>query len=600
MKAKQYFILSVICLFAISAKSSEISDEISPEIFDSISVEANLISVQNSLQSKTNGYPVVADEWMIVTANAYASIAGAEILSKGGTAADAMVAAQSVLGLVEPESSGLGGGGFLVWYDSKTKKITTLDGRETAPLKSKVSQFQNKEGESMEFFDAVVGGLSVGTPGMPALMYEAQKRWGNQKWEELFTYSINLSENGFLISNKLASSVERDRERLKVFKLTRDYFFPDNISLKKGDTITNPAYGNTLKKIAVLGINEFYAGSIADDIIDTVKNAEKKGFLDKEDLNNYRVIERKPVCIDYKDYDICGMGPPSSGGIAVAQVFKILENFEIRSLNYSDPILWQIVGDAMQLAFADRGLYLADSDFTYVPITELIDVDYLEKRANKITVGKKTDDISAGNPITEITISYAKDISIELPSTTHISIVDKYGNALSMTSSVENAFGSRLMTNSGFLLNNQLTDFSFQHEINGKLIANRLEPGKRPRSSMSPTIVLKDGSPVLVIGSPGGSNIIGFVVNAIIGFIEWDLNVQEIVSMPHAINKWGKYEIENSIYANDLEKNLSLMGYETKIRNYFSGLNAIYIGDKLEGGSDPRREGIALGDYNNK
>ena len=290
------------------------------------------------------------------------------------------------------------------------------------------------------------------------------------------------------------------------------------------------------------------------------------------------------------------MGPPSSGGIAVAQIFKILENFDLETLNNLDPITWQIIGDTMQLVFADRGLYLADSDFVNVPIEALINAGYLRKRASEINPGTKTENILPGNPVDNLVMNLASDTSIELPSTTHISIVDQYGNALSMTSSVENAFGSRLMTQHGFLLNNQLTDFSFQYEKNGKLIANRLEPGKRPRSSMSPTIVLKDNAPVLVIGSPGGSNIIGFVINAIIGFIEWDMNVQEIVSMPHAINKWGKYEIEDSSYASNLNQALSDMGYETKIRKYYSGLNAISIGDKLKGGSDPRREGIALGE----
>ena len=597
MRAKQYFIIFIICLLNISVKSSEISDEVSPEIFDSLSVEASALGVETSFQKKISGYPVIADEWMIVTANAYASIAGAEILKDGGTAADAMVAAQTVLGLVEPESSGLGGGGFLVWYDSNTKQVTTLDGRETAPSSSQVSQFQNKDGESMKFFEAVIGGLSVGTPGIPALMFEAHKKWGNKQWGQLFAYGIGLSENGFMVSNKLASSIQRDLERLKTFQSTRDYFMPGNLPLNNGDIIKNQDYGNTLKKIASSGIDEFYLGNIADDIIDTVKHAKNNpGYLQKEDLKNYKVIERKPICINYKIYDICGMGPPSSGGIAVAQIFKILENFDLETLNNLDPITWQIIGDTMQLVFADRGLYLADSDFVNVPIEALINAGYLRKRAGEINPGTKTENILPGKPVDNLAMNLASDTSIEMPSTTHISIVDQYGNALSMTSSVENAFGSRLMTQHGFLLNNQLTDFSFQYEKNGKLIANRLEPGKRPRSSMSPTIVLKDNVPVLVIGSPGGSNIIGFVINAIIGFIEWDMNVQEIVSMPHAINKWGKYEIEDSSYAPNLNQALSDMGYETKIRKYYSGLNAISIGEKLKGGSDPRREGIALGE----
>ena len=597
MKIIKYLSITILCLLTVSVKSSELSDQISPESFNTTSVETSTMDVKKSLTNKIAGHPVVGNKWMIVTANAYASIAGSEILRDGGTAADAMVAAQSVLGLVEPESSGLGGGGFLIWYDSETRQVITLDGRETAPSSSHMSQFQNNDGESMKFFEAVVGGLSVGTPGIPALMFEAHKKWGKKQWGQLFAYGISLSEDGFIVSSKLSSSIQRDLERLKTFKLTRNYFIPDNLPLKKGDIIKNQAYGNTLKKIASSGIDEFYSGSIADEIINTVKNAKtNQGYLDKKDLKNYRVIERKPICIDYKNYDICGMGPPSSGGVAVAQIFKILENFDLKSINNFDPIIWQIIGDTMQLVFADRGLYVADSDFVNVPVEALIDTKYLKKRASEINPGTRTENILPGEPIDNLAMNLASDTSIELPSTSHISIVDQYGNALSMTSSVENAFGSRLMTQNGFLLNNQLTDFSFQYEKNGKLIANRLEPGKRPRSSMSPTIVLKDNIPVLVIGSPGGSNIIGFVINAIIGFIEWDMNVQEIVSMPHAINKWGKYEIEDSIYASNLDQALTTMGYETKIRKYFSGLNAISIGKKLKGGSDPRREGIALGE----
>jgi gamma-glutamyltranspeptidase/glutathione hydrolase len=289
------------------------------------------------------------------------------------------------------------------------------------------------------------------------------------------------------------------------------------------------------------------------------------------------------------------MGPPSSGGIAVAQILGILEKYDLKSLGYSNPETWQIIGDATRLAFADRGLYVADSDYVFVPTEALIDKKYLATRADKIKPGERTLDVKPGDPLQNQTLNYSKNNSIELPSTTHISIVDQYGNALSMTSSIENAFGSRLMTQGGFLLNNQLTDFSFKDEVDGKLIANRVQPGKRPRSSMSPTIILKNGNPILVTGSPGGSNIISFVTNSIIAFLEWDLDIQQSVSLPHAINKWGKYEIEESLSATNLKHSLELMGYETKYRKYFSGLNAIYIGEMLEGGTDPRREGIVLG-----
>ena len=579
-----------------SVNANDLSDILSPENYNGISVELTTEEITTALQAKENGMPVLGNDWMIVTANSFASAAGAEILKSGGTAADAMIAAQAVLGLVEPESSGLGGGSFLVWFDSKTNKITTLDGRETAPQSSKMTQFQNNNGDSKKFFDAVIGGLSVGTPGTPALMFETHSRWGEMDWASLFNYAIRLGEEGFPVSKKLQTSIERDSDKLQKIVKTKNYFLPDGVGLKQKQIVRNSNYAETLKKIANDGIEDFYNGSIANDIVDTVQSyKENPGFLNKSDLSNYIVIERDPVCINYREYNVCGMGPPSSGGVAVAQTLKILEKYDLKSLGYLNPLSWQLIGDASRLAFADRDRYLADSDFVEVPIKGLLEDDYLKARSDQIKLGEKTENINAGNPSVEFVYELGDDNSLELQSTTHISIYDKYGNALSMTSSIENAFGSRLMTESGFLLNNQLTDFSFQHQIDGKLVSNRLEPRKRPRSSMSPTIVLKNKKPIYITGSPGGSNIIGFVTNSLISLIDWEMNVQESVSLPHAINRWGKYEIEESSIAPSLEEALSSMGYDTKRKKYFSGLNTIYVGQKLEGGSDPRREGIAIG-----
>ena len=596
MLKKIFVLTSLFLLKIIFSNADQLSDKTVPESFNSLSVEELSPEVKKSLDNKLKGKMVTAENWMIVTANPYASVAGAEILEKGGTAADAMVAAQVVLGLVEPESSGLGGGAFLLYYDNNKNIITTLDGRETAPLKASSSRFQKENGQPMKFFDAVVGGLSVGTPGVPALLFEAHKKWGLINWNELFDNGIFLSENGFSVSKKLSESIKKDEQRLHSFKQTKDYFFPNGLALAHQDIKKNESYASTLKLISNSGIEEFYEGKIAEDILNTLKksNSEKQ-LLEEKDLKNYKIIERPPVCIKYKVYDVCGMGPPSSGGIAVAQILGILEKFDLKSLGYSNPETWQIIGDATRLAFADRGLYVADSDYVFVPTEALIDKKYLATRADKIKPGERILDVKPGDPLLNQTLNYSKNYSIERPSTTHISIVDQYGNALSMTSSIENAFGSRLMTQGGFLLNNQLTDFSFKDEVDGKLIANRVQPGKRPRSSMSPTIILKDGNPILVTGSPGGSNIINFVVNSIIAFLEWDLDIQQSVSLPHAINKWGKYEIEESLKSTNLKPSLESMGYETKYRKYFSGLNAIHIGEMLEGGTDPRREGIVLG-----
>ena len=590
------FVFVLLFLLIGSVNSDDLSEILSPENYSGTSVELKTKEIKIALKAKENGKSVLGNDWMIVTANSFASAAGAEILKSGGTAADAMIAAQAVLGLVEPESSGLGGGSFLVWFDSKTNKITTLDGRETAPQFSKMTQFQNNNGDSKKFFDAVIGGLSVGTPGTPALMHETHNRWGKMNWASLFSYAIKLSEEGFTVSKKLETSIERDSDRLQKIVKTKNYFLPDGVGLKQKQIVINSAYARTLRKIANDGIEDFYNGSIANDIIDTVQNyKENPGFLNKSDLSNYIVIERDPVCINYREFNVCGMGPPSSGGVAVAQTLKILEKHDLKSLGHLNPLSWQLIGDASRLAFADRDRYLADSDFVEVPIKGLLEDEYIKARSDQIILGEKTENIDAGNPSVEFVYEFGDDKSLELNSTTHISIYDSYGNALSMTSSIENAFGSRLMTKSGFLLNNQLTDFSFQHQVDGRLVSNRLEPRKRPRSSMSPTIVLKNKKPIYITGSPGGSNIIGFVTNSLISLIDWDMSVQESVSLPHAINRWGKYEIEESIIAPSLEKSLSKMGYDTKIRKYFSGLNTIYIGKNLEGGSDPRREGIAIG-----
>ncbi len=596
MRKKILIMFFALFFFLQTSYSDENIEDIPPEIFAGTSVELDRLEIQKSLNLKDNGKFVSSKNWMIVTANAYASAAGAKILQSGGTAADAMVAAQSVLGLVEPESSGIGGGSFLLWYDGVTGKIITLDGRETAPQNSISNQFQNSDGTKMKFFDAVIGGLSVGTPGTLALMHEAQRKWGNQNWTKLFDDAIFLSKNGFSVSKKLSSSIERDKDRLSKIEKTKEYFIPNGNSLRHKQILKNPAYASTMQIIANNTIDDFYKGSIAQDIISTVNNYSKNpGFLEFEDLSSYRVIERDPVCINYKMYDICGMGPPSSGGVAVAQILKILEPYDLKSLGISNPLTWQIIGDATRLAFADRDRYLADSDYVNVPLSGLLSDDYLIERSNQIKVGIKTENIVSGKPSDDVVYNYGLDNSLELQSTTHISIYDQYGNALSMTSSIENAFGSRLMTESGFLLNNQLTDFSFNEKADGKLIANRLEPGKRPRSSMAPTIVLEDGKPIIIIGSPGGSNIINFVVNSIISLLEWDMNIQEAVSHPHAINRWGKFEIEESLYSSNLENSLKDMGYDTKIRKYYSGLNGIFIDTEIYGGSDPRREGIALG-----
>ncbi len=548
-----------------------------------------------AMAARNAGEPVLADDWMVAAANPLAVEAGARVLRDGGTAADAMVAVQTVLGLVEPQSSGLGGGAFLVYYDATTGALSTLDGRETAPLAATPTLFQDHNGEPLKFFDAVVGGRSVGTPGTPALMETAHRKWGKSNWGGLFTDAIRLAELGFAVSPRMAESIANDAERLSRFPETAAYFLPEGAPLEAGQVITNQPYADVLRRIAMEGTDAFYTGPVAADIVRTVQSAAgNPGVLSELDLALYQVKERPAVCASYRAYEACGMGPPSSGALTVGQILGMLEPYDLAALGADNPVSWRLIGDASRLAFADRGRYMADSDFVPMPTKGLVDAEYLAERAKLLQGDTALDSVAPGTPAFDHALIWADDESIEFPSTSHISIVDQYGNVLSMTTTIENGFGSRLMTN-GFLLNNELTDFSFRSHSDGVPIANRLEPGKRPRSSMAPTIVMQDGKPVLAIGSPGGSRIIGYVATAIVGWADWGLNVQEALSLPHAVNRFGTYDLEAGTVAESFEAALTDMGFEVNIRDLNSGLHAIEIGEGLKGGADPRREGIALG-----
>lgn len=550
--------------------------------------------VQASLQAKANGTPIAATEWMVAAANPHAVQAGADVLAAGGTAADALVAVQTVLGLVEPQSSGLGGGAFLVWYDAASGKLTTIDGRETAPLAATPTLFQDENGETLGFFDAVVGGRSVGTPGTPALLQMAHDKWGKADWAGLFDPAIALASDGFSVSPRLAGLVERDAERLASDATAAAYFLPNGAPLQVGTSLKNMAYADSLRAMATQGASAIYTGDIADAIIAAVQNAPgNPGVLSQIDLSIYQAKERPAVCATFRAHDVCGMGPPSSGALTVGQILGMLDGYDL-SAGPNDPDVRRLMGDAARLAFADRGRYMADSDYVPMPTEGLVDPTYLADRAKLLNGDTALQDVSAGTPAFDHAFNLADDYPIDLPSTSHVSIVDSYGNVASMTTTIENAFGSRMMVG-GFMLNNELTDFSFRSHRDGVPIANRLEPGKRPRSSMAPTIVMKDGAPVLAIGSPGGSRIIGYVAEAIVAHIDWGMDVQAAVSVPHMVNRFGTYDLEEGTDAVTLSDPLTAMGFEIGVRGLNSGLHAISIGDSLLGGADPRREGIALG-----
>jgi gamma-glutamyltranspeptidase/glutathione hydrolase len=543
----------------------------------------------------------MAQDYMVSAANPLAVEAGLEVLREGGNAIDAMVATQMVLNLVEPQSSGIGGGAFLVYYDAGTGETLTLDGRETAPLAATPTLFLNEDGRPMDFWDAVVGGRSVGTPGTLMLMETAHGRFGTMPWPRLFEPAIALAEEGFEVSPRLASMLEGERgERLQTFETTRAYFFPEGAPLEVGETLQNPEFAETLRIIADQGSDPFYTGEIAADIVETVQAADPNpGLLAMEDLERYAVIERAPVCHGYRDYRVCGMGPPSSGALTVGQILGLLEHFDMPSLSADDPMAWHLIAEASKLAFADRGLYIADSDYVTVPVAGLLNPHYLTTRAQDISHFRAIPvPAQAGNPPFPGTLPYAAGMSHEQPDTSHLSIVDAEGNAVSLTTTIESAWGSNLMVR-GFMLNNELTDFSFEPVEAGMVVANRVEPGKRPRSSMSPTIVFDEaGDPVLVVGSPGGSRIIGYVAQTLIAVLDWEMDIQSAIDLPRVVNRNGRTDIEEGTEAAaDFADFLELRGHAVNIRPLTSGLHGIQVTeDGLMGGADPRREGVAMGD----
>ena len=544
--------------------------------------------------------PATAQSYMVAAANPLAVAAGVEMLREGGSAIDAMVATQMVLNLVEPQSSGIGGGAFLVYHDVATGETITLDGRETAPMTATPALFLQATGEPMGFWDAVVGGRSVGTPGTLALMETAHARFGTLPWDRLFEPAIALAEDGFEVSPRLSGMLGGDAgERLRTFATARDYFFPGGEPLQAGDTLQNPDFAATLRLIAAEGSAPFYTGEIAADIVATVQAADPNpGLLAMDDLAAYRVIERAPVCQDYRGYSVCGMGPPSSGALTVGQILGLLGHFDLPSLSADNPLAWHLIAEASKLAFADRGLYMADSDFVTVPVDGLLDPRYLTARAQRIALtAAMATPAAPGNPPFPEALPRAPDRSQEQPGTSHVSIVDAAGNAVSLTTTIESAWGSNLMVR-GFLLNNELTDFSFVAEENGLMVANRVEPGKRPRSSMSPSIVFDpDGAVHLVVGSPGGSRIIGYVAQTIVAVLDWDMDIQSAINLPRIVNRNGPVDLEEGTAAEAFAGFLEARGHAVNVRGLTSGLHGIQITDDgLEGGADPRREGIALGD----
>lgn len=542
-------------------------------------------------------------EFMVAAANPHAVEAGYQMIKQGGSAVDAMIATQLVLNLVEPQSSGIGGGAFALYFDNASHELTTFDGRETAPAAVTSDLFMKTPTEPMKFWDAVIGGMSVATPGTLMLMEDMHKKYGKLPWKDLFQPAILLAENGFEVSPRLEKMITEDKY-LKVFPETTAYFHrEDGTALKTGDLLKNPEFANTLKAIAANGSRAFYDGKIADDIVRTVRAASQNpGQLSLADLKNYKVVERKPLCRDYRGYYICGMPAPTSGGITLLQILGVLENFDLGQYDPLSKEAIHLFAEANKLAYADRGKYIADPDFVDVPTDEMLDRNYLKQRAGLVKMNKTMNRAEPGQLPHKVSKLWAVDASLELPGTSHIVIVDKEGNALSMTTTIESGFGSHLMTN-GFLLNNEMTDFSFLAEKNGQKIANRVEAGKRPRSSMAPVIIFdkplsdKTAKPIMLVGSPGGSRIINYVAKTIIAVLDWKLDIQQAMNLPHFVNRNSDMDLEEGTDWTDIQKQLEALGHKVSVKPLTSGLHGIVIRpDGFVGGADPRREGIAKGD----
>lgn len=543
---------------------------------------------------------VHAERFMVAAANPLAVEAGYNVLKSGGSAADAMVAVQLVLNLVEPQSSGIGGGAFLIYHDGASGKTTAYDGRETAPAAATPELFLKADGEPLGFWDAVVGGRSVGVPGTVRLMEAVHNDHGKLPWADLFAPAITLADEGFEVSPRLAGMlVEGRAERLRTYETARNYFFPNGTALQAGDLLRNQAFAQTLRLIAENGADAFYNGALAEDIAATVQGATgNPGSLTADDLAGYVAKAREPVCQIYRAHNVCGMGPPSSGALTVGQILGMLERFDLASMGPESADAWHLFAEASKLAYADRGLYMADSDYVEMPTEGLLDDGYLASRAQLIAVDIAMETpAEAGEPPWRETRLYAPDGSMELPGTSHISIVDSAGNAVSMTTTIESGFGSNLMVG-GFLLNNELTDFSFRPARDGVAIANSVEAGKRPRSSMAPTIAFDgDGALALVVGSPGGSRIIEYVAKTIVAVLDWDMDIQQAINLGHLTNRNGSTDLEAGTAIAGFEAALTSLGQTVKVRDLNSGLHGIQItAQGLVGGADPRREGIAKGD----
>ncbi|MBE0533004.1 MAG: gamma-glutamyltransferase [Rhodospirillales bacterium] len=540
------------------------------------------------------------DRQMIAAAHPLAAEAGLQMLKSGGSAIDAAIAAELVLGLVEPQSSGIGGGGFLMHYAAKSGEIAAYDGRETAPAAATPDMFLNADGRPMAFEKAVIGGLSVGVPGFLRMAEMAHREHGRLPWAELFEPAIEAAEKGFAVSERLHGLIGGDKhlKNLKTFAATAGYFLgPDGQPRAAGEIVTNPAYAATLREIAEKGAEAFYVGPIARDIALAVRGAKPNpGRLTPADFAGYKAIKREPVCLFYRAWMVCGMPAPTSGGITTLQILGLLQGTDVAALKPNSVEAVHLIAEASRLAFADRDTYIADPAFIPVPAAGMLDPGYLKLRARDISPARSMGTAFPGMPGAKGAWNFAPDAARTGVSTTHLAVIDKDGNAVSLTASIEGPFGSHLMVR-GFLLNNQLTDFSFAPVKGGAPVANAVAPKKRPRSSMAPVLVFDGtGRVVEAIGSPGGSRIIGYVAKTLIATLDWGMDIQAAIELPNFVNRNGRTELEKGTPLEALAPALEALGHEVAIEEMTSGLHGITAdATGLAGGADSRRDGVAIG-----
>lgn len=532
---------------------------------------------------------------MVAAANPAAVEAGLAVLRRGGTAMDAAVAVQATLGLVEPQSSGIGGGAFLTWYDPKTHKVTAYDGREIAPAGATPDQFLHPDGKPMSYGEAVLSGRSAGVPGVIAMLYLAHKDHGKLPWSSLFGDAQQLAEQGFVVGPRLIGELKYPAPQNKAPDVLGYFRGPDGGPLKAGERLKNPAYAATLRRIAAEGPNALLKGKIAADMVARLARDPLPGTMTLTDMAAYAPRKSEALCRPYRVWTVC-VPPPPAGGTATLIGLGILQDTDISTRGPTDPVGWFELGQAERLMYADDLRYVADPAFVKVPVAGLLDPAYLAERAKMI--GDRAGPApEPGHPAGAPT--YGPDATKEPGGTSSFVVVDRWGTVVAMTTTVESLFGDGRMVD-GFFLNNQLTDFSFDpHNKDGTPAANAVAPRKRPRSSMSPTIVLdKDGKFVAAIGSPGGLQIPSFVLKGIVGVLDWNLTMQQAVALPNLVAIGDNFISEPEKYPPGVVEGLAKLGVVLKPGRGVedSGLHGVVArANGLEGGADPRREGVAIG-----